>query len=79
MLNFFKKAPHTSYHIPLLTSVCSAEVKMISGQGLKCSALMEQILSYKTLFFITVTTISYSFLSAMNKRLCAVIVKKKNQ
>jgi len=37
-------------------------------------AVIEQILSYKTLFFYIVTTISYAFLPAV-KSLCAAIVK----
>ena len=37
--------------------------------------MIEQILSYKTLFFNIVTTISYVFLSAINKRLNAALVK----
>ena len=37
--------------------------------------LIEQILSYKTLFFSIVTTISYAFLPAMNKILHAALVK----
>jgi len=36
---------------------------------------MEQILSYKTLFFNVVITISYTFLPEMNKILHAVFVK----
>lgn len=35
---------------------------------------MEQIFSYKTLFFYIVTTISSAFLPAMNESLCAVQV-----
>ena len=35
----------------------------------------EQILSYKTLFFSTATTISYAFSPAMNKGLHATLVK----
>ena len=37
--------------------------------------LIEQILRYKTLFFNTVTTISYAFSPAMNKNLHAVLLK----
>ena len=37
--------------------------------------LIEQILHYKTLFFNTVTTISYAFLPAMNKSLHAMLTK----
>jgi hypothetical protein len=37
--------------------------------------LTEQILSYKTLFFDTVTTIGYALLPAMNKSLHAALVK----
>ena len=36
---------------------------------------IEQILSYKTLFFNTVTTVSYAFSPVMNKRLHANLVK----
>jgi len=35
---------------------------------------LEQILSYKTLFFNIVTTINYAFLPAMNKSLHAALV-----
>jgi len=37
--------------------------------------LIEQILSYKTLFFNTVTTVNYATLPAMNKSLHAMLVK----
>jgi hypothetical protein len=37
--------------------------------------LIEQILSYKTLFFNIVTTISYALLPVMNKSLRATLVK----
>jgi len=37
--------------------------------------LIEQILSYKTLFFNTVATITYAFLSVMNKNLHAALIK----
>ena len=37
--------------------------------------MIEQILSYRTLVFNTVTTISYAFLPAMNKSLRAVLVR----
>jgi hypothetical protein len=36
--------------------------------------LIEQILSYKTLFFDLVTTIGYALSPAMNKRLHAALV-----
>ena len=38
------------------------------------NTLIEQILSYKALFFNTVTVISYAFLPAMNKSLHAMLV-----
>ena len=37
--------------------------------------LIGQIFSYKTLFFNTITTISYAFLPAMNKGLHATLIK----
>ena len=37
--------------------------------------LIEQILSYKTLFFNTVTIISNAFSPAMNKSLHAILIK----
>jgi len=37
--------------------------------------MTEHILSYETLFFNIVTTISYAFLPAMNKSLHAMLVK----
>ena len=37
--------------------------------------LIEQILSFKILFFNIVTTVSYAFSSAMNKSLHAVLIK----
>ena len=39
------------------------------------SILMERILSYKTLFFNVVTTISYAFLPAMNKSLHTMLIE----
>ena len=39
------------------------------------NTLIEQILSYKALFFNTVAVISYAFLPAMNKSLHAMLVK----
>jgi len=38
------------------------------------NTLIEQILSYKALFFNTVAVISYAFLPAMNKSLHAMLV-----
>jgi len=37
--------------------------------------MIEQIFSYKTLFFNTVTTISYAFSPAVNKSLHAALLK----
>ena len=37
--------------------------------------MIEQILSYTTLFFNIITTISYAFLPVMNKSLHAVLIK----
>jgi len=44
-------------------------------QGAQYHYLIEQILSYKKLFFNTVTAISSAFLPAMNKTLHAVLLK----
>jgi len=40
--------------------------------------LIEEILSYQTLFFSILTTISYAFLPAMNKSLQSVFLAHKN-
>jgi len=49
--------------------------KIQQVQRAQWHCLIEQILSYKILFFNIVTTISYKFLRAMNKSLHAVLVK----
>ena len=47
----------------------------LSSSMILSYCLIEQILSYKTLFFSMITTVSYAFLPAMNKSLHAALIR----
>jgi len=55
------------------SSLCAWKIKQIKKA--QRFYLIEEILSYKTLFYNIVTTTSYAFLPAMNKNLHATPVK----